>query len=130
MPNGDAHPIDWTDFHLSQIAEYHDESPQATVIKFEAGNQTFNLFINFKNNQKVRLYGGNPIDWNAYVIPMEIAVNSQVGFGLATFWYPRSDFEDFEVEEMTAKLKRVYYRLDRPSPSQVMMLKQIKNLNF
>lgn len=114
MPDGRVFPIDWTDFHLAALGEYQDKLPQATIVQIKAGGRQFTIIVTFKNNSKMSLFGGNPIDWNSFFVPTEIAINTQSGFGAAMFWYPRN-LKQFQIEEMPTKIKRIFHRFDPPS---------------
>lgn len=81
----------------------------------------FVVMISFKNNSKVPLFGGNPVDWNAFAIPLEVGLNKQNGFGVAIFWYPRRKFEGVELNNSSTIIKRIFYRSDQPCPDKLLV---------
>lgn len=76
------------------------------------------IVINFKNNAKLSLYGGSQKEsWNAFIIPIEIKIGTQSGFGCAMFWYPKN-IKEFDIQEIPTKIKRIFNRTDLPSPEK------------
>lgn len=95
--------------------------PQATIVEMKAGNKNFVVVVNFKNNLKVPLCGGSQNDnWTAFVIPIELKFNTQVGFGVAIFWYPKN-LREFDIQEIPTTIKRIFNRTDRPSPDKLLI---------
>lgn len=84
-------------------------------MQVEADKRKFTVVVNFKNKAKVPLTGGSQKDsWNAFVIPIEIKFDSQVGFGFAIFWYPKK-VKIFDIQEIPTTIKRIFNRTDVPS---------------
>lgn len=103
------------------MGEYQDKLPQATIIQIKAGGMKFVVMVSFKNNFKVPLFGGNPVDWNAFAIPLDVGLNKQNGYGVAIFWYPRRKFEGTELNNSSTIIKRIFYRSDKPSPEKLLV---------
>lgn len=103
------------------MGEYQHKLPQATIIQIRAGGMKFVVMVSFKNTYKVPLFGGNPVDWNAYAIPLEVGLNKQNGYGVAIFWYPRRKFEGTELNNSSTIIKRIFYRSDQPSPEKLLV---------
>lgn len=114
-------PIESTDFNLAALGEFQNNLPEATIVQIRAGGKKITVVINFKNNAKVPLYGGSHKEsWNAFIIPVEIKFNTQVGFGHAIFWYPKN-LREFDIQEIPTKIKRIFNRTDLPSPEKLLL---------
>lgn len=121
FPDGRVRPIDWTDFNLASLGEFQSRLPQATIVQLEAEKKKFIVVVNFKNKEKVQLFGGSQNEsWNAFIIPIEIKINTVIGYGSAIFWYPQN-LSEFDIQEIPSKIKRIFNRTDVPSPSKLLV---------
>lgn len=121
FPSGDVHPIDWTNFDLASMGEYQNQLPEATIIQVEAGGKKFVIVALFKRHLKIPLFGGSQHEcWNAFIVPVEIRCNTNVGYGAAIFWYPKN-LREFDIQEIPTKIKRIFNHSDLPSPDKLLL---------
>lgn len=121
FPDSQVCPIDHTDFHLAAFGENQNHLPEAATINIRAGNKKIIVVVNFKNKSKIPLFGRSQNEnWNAFVIPIEIKFNTVVGFGCAIFWYPKC-INEFDVQEIPTKIRRIFSRSDRPSQDKLLL---------
>lgn len=121
FPDGHVSPIDWTDFNLAALGEYQNHLPEATIVLIKANKKRFTAVINFKNNLKVPLCGGSRKEsWNAFIVPIEIKFNNEVGSGIALFWYPKN-LREFDIQEIPTKIRRIFNRNDFPSADKLVV---------
>lgn len=106
---------------MAALGEYQNNLPQATIVQLEAADKKFIVVVTFKNKEKLPLYGGSRKEsWNAFVIPIEIKINTVVGYGAAIFWYPLN-LREFDIQEIPTKIKRIFNRTNGPSPSKLLL---------
>jgi hypothetical protein len=106
---------------LASLGEYQNHLPEAATIQIKAGNKSIVAVINFKNNAKISFHGGSQrAKWNAFIVPIEIKFNGEVGFGCAMFWYPKN-IKEFDIQEIPSTIKRVFNRSDQPSIEKLLV---------
>lgn len=121
FPDSNVFPIDKTDFNLASLGEYQNHLPEATIVQIEAGTKKFNVVVNFKNNAKIPLCGGSRKEsWNAFIIPIEIKFNTEIGSGVAIFWYPKN-LREFDIQEIPTKIRRIFNRTDFPNADKLVV---------
>lgn len=96
-PNGEVFSIDWTDFQLSEIEVYQDQTLQSTTIQIEANGHEFIVEITFDHLERISL-----ID-NTLFIPIKITCNDIDGFGVAVFKNIIDEDEEVREEEEIAE---------------------------
>lgn len=70
--NGDVYPIEWTDFHLSNIAEDSSNIPKAMTIRFSANKRIYSTTIYLLKQHQLPLFEGRPVTSKINIIPLEL----------------------------------------------------------
>ncbi|KAJ6633279.1 putative phosphoenolpyruvate synthase, partial [Pseudolycoriella hygida] len=85
---GKAYSISWTNFRLMNLAE--DPAliaPKALSFQFKADRKIYSAVVHFSRTNYIPLDGQKPAPWIANILPVEIGLNGQQGFGTAILWY-------------------------------------------
>ncbi|GAB0097107.1 uncharacterized protein DMENIID0001_127060 [Sergentomyia squamirostris] len=122
LPNGTVHAIDWSDFHLSSLAEHPSSLPRAFTFRFSGGGRTFTAVVHFHLDRITPLQGGRPLEWFCHQVPFEVTVNGIPGWGAVNLCYPES-FCDIDLPHPMeeSRSRRLRYKDIKPVASKLVV---------
>ncbi|XP_059608212.1 uncharacterized protein LOC132256049 [Phlebotomus argentipes] len=123
VPCGDVYAIDWSDFHLSSLAEHPKSLPRALTFRFSSEGRNFTAVLHFHLDQILPLQGGRPLEWFSRLVSFQATVNGIPGRGSVCLFYPESFMEvnlPYPVEE--GRCRRLRYKDIKPGRRLVVKL--------
>ncbi|XP_055693663.1 uncharacterized protein LOC129796030 [Lutzomyia longipalpis] len=122
LPCGEVYPIDWSDFHISTLAEHPASLPRGFTFRFSGAGRTFTVVLHFLPEKILPLQGGRPLEWFSHHVPFEVTVNGIPGRGSVQLHYPES-YMDISLphQREEPRIRKLRYKEIKPNPGKLVV---------